>query len=171
MTALSIFAGEVKKHYHVTTPWKFTTSAGISGGLSLVGVAGGSLYLKNYDTKEEGRIRYGGVGVGISPLPGSLTFSTTDMWSKGLGSVYAAKGPLTLDDMRGPMCVLGGAISYAEGGSGSIYFLGFPVALALLGGAIEIILSGLLTARACGFMVGNVIGVDAGISLLPGYAH
>ncbi|HWB82715.1 MAG TPA: hypothetical protein VG675_01160 [Bryobacteraceae bacterium] len=72
------------------------------------------------------------------------------------------------------MCILSGSLAAGilpDGASGSVFFLGFPVGLALLGGAIEIILSGLLTATAYGAIVGHFKGIDAGVSLLPGYAR
>jgi hypothetical protein len=96
------------------------------------------------------------------------------MWSTGVGSIMSANPSLSFDDMKGPMCVLSGTLSIpsaAEGLSGSLYFLGFPLGMILLSGAVEIVISGLLTARAFGTMVGHFHGADAGLSLQPGYAR
>ncbi len=168
---MSSLENRLMTHFSHKTPWTFTTSAGLSAGVSVVGVSGGALYLANASSGEQKTLHYFGGGLSVGLLPASVSLSTASMWSTGVGTIRAASDALTFDDMRGPMCVLSGAISEAEGLSGSMFFLGFPIALALAGGAIEILLSGLTTARAFGVLVGHIQGVDAGVSLLPGYAH
>jgi len=169
---MGAFEARMLNHFNHTTPWTFTTSSGISGGLAVIGVAGGTLYLTNGSSGELKNLHYLSGGLSLGPLPGSFGLSTSDMWSKGLGSIRAPKPSLTADELTGPMCVISGSLAFmGEGLSGSMYFLGFPMGLALLGGAIEILISGLLTARAFGVMVGHFSGVDASVSLLPGYAH
>jgi hypothetical protein len=151
--------------FHHATPWKFTSSAGGAGGLSFLAGSGGALDLENTSSGEKETLHYlaGGVGVG-SPV--SATYSTRSMWSRGIGTIYAASSSLSFKDMKGPMCIIGGSATVSlqimQGGSVSIFIFG-------LGGNFG--LDGVVGAKAMGMMTGRIKGVDAGLTVLSGWAH
>jgi hypothetical protein len=168
-----------KEIFTVSSPWTFTSSAGLSLGALEVGASGGILYLKNGD--EEQKLIYGIAGASIGPLPAGGSFSTPDMWSTGLGNIRSrAKTPLTFDDMTGAMCVVsgsavGGAATLGQGLSTSIYFLGIPALPAIMSFPFPLVLNwivtGALEAKAIGMMAGRAKGADLGISVQVGYGR
>lgn len=162
----------IMQRFKYETPWTFSTSSGVSGSIGFWGLGGASLYMANTSSGEKGTLRCVNTGLSLGLLPVSGEGSTADMWSKG--SLRSSQSTLSFDDLKGPFCVLSGALGdttrQVDGLSGSCFFLGFPSGLPLFSGAIEMILGGLLTARAVGMLAGKFKGADAGISLMAGYA-
>src|SRR5207244_9935074 len=58
-----------------SSPWRFTTSAGASGSILVLGASGGYLALHNDKTGENRRLYYGSAGGGIGITPGSFQVS------------------------------------------------------------------------------------------------
>jgi hypothetical protein len=170
------FEALINLAFNHTTSWRFTSSAGLSGGGYNIGAGGGSLDLANTSTREEHTLRYFGAGVSIG-APAGIALSTSSMWSAGLGSIRAKTPSLSFDDLKGPMCILSAGASMVglpDGLSGSAYFLGFPaldIVTGLIGGPITTLTNSLTAARAFGLMVGRFKGLDLSISLMTGYAY
>jgi len=166
--------------FSAKTPWKFTTSGGGSLSAWIVAGTGGSVFLTNTSTGENGRLRYlaGGSTLGPAPVGGSI--STVDMFSIGLGNIRAIRPDLPLSAMQGGIAILGLSVAGSagpyfppEGGSLSLYFFGIsgPSALAsLVMGPLVGLLNALTGALAFGMMAGQIKGADVGISLQTGYA-
>ncbi len=164
-----------------SSPWKFSSSGGGSLSIAVFGAGGGVLYLTNTDSGEEKKLYYGIVGGSVGPLPFGGSYSTSDMWSKGIGQIRArSTGPLSFSDMVGPMCVVsgsavGGMATLGQGMSASIYFLGIPTLPALTSFPIPLVINWIATgataANAIGMMIGRAKGADAGISVEIGYGH
>jgi hypothetical protein len=171
----------LEKVFTRSTPWEFTSSAGLSLSVAVIGGAGGMLEMKQGGDDKTYRLYYGIIGGSIGPLPFGGSFSTPDMWSTGVGKIRArTDAPLTFSDMTGPMCVVsgsfvGGTATFGQGLSTSIYFLGVPAIPALTSFAIPMVVNWIATgatqARALGMMVGRAIGADAGISVEVGYGR
>jgi len=171
----------VESVFTASSPWEFTSSGGGSLSISVFGASGGVLYLKNASTGAEKKLYYGIVGGTVGPLPFGGSYSTSDMWSKGVGKIRArTPDPLTFDDMTGPMCVVsgsavGGTSTLGQGMSGSIYFLGIPTLPAITSFPIPLVINwiatGAISASAIGLMVGRAKGADAGLSVEVGYGH
>jgi hypothetical protein len=169
--AITTLGHRIGQRFKYDTPWAFTTSSGLAGGFMDIGVGGGSLYVANSSSGEKGTLRYAQTGLSYGPVPATLSYSTSDMWSTGVGHIRGSKSVLSLGDLKGGMCVLSMASGLTSNlaASGALIFLGIPVPLAITG-AIELILGGLMSARACGLLVGRIKGVDTGIALMGGYA-
>ena len=166
-----------------SSPWKFTGSAGLGGGVSVLGASFGYLTLHNDKTTVDEQLDFGAAGGGISVAPGSFQFSTASMPSGGIGHIlvsYRLQRDLTFADMQGLGGIIGGSVLASSvapiGASLSIYCLGIDVWLtpALLfggiGGAAAQMLNLATIADAIGIMWGTVKGTpDAGISIQTGY--
>ncbi len=163
-----------------STPWKFTSSAGGSGGVLVIGASGGKLWLERPGEKQE--LWFGVIGASVGPSPVTGSYSTPSMWSTGVGGIRqrGGKGELTFEDMRGPMVILGGAaivpaspIPIPAGGSASIIFMNVPYGVMAAGIYMPpVALAGAVSqARAVGVMVGEFRGLDASVGLLLGYAR
>jgi len=166
------------------TPWRFTSSAGLSGGLGPVAAGAGYLDLKNDGTGRSGRLIYSVSGGGLGAAPGGFQISTPDMPSGGAGVIFVSpriSGDLQFSDMQGIGGVLGGTVmlpgpATMPGGSLSYFLLGCPTMLSasvlfpgFACGAIFPLISLAGLCSAVGVMYGELKGsADYSISLQTG---
>lgn len=161
-----------------STPWRFASSAGASGGAVFIGASGGKLYLANSATKETPELWFAAAG-GSAGAPFSGSYSTPSMWSTGIGNIRqrGGQGALSFSDMQGPMVMLVGSSivmpGVPEGLSASIVFLGVPylATVQLYSGGGLNALPVIMQARAVGIMMGEFRGLDASIGVLVGYGR
>lgn len=173
--------GVLDSLFTYSTPWTFTGSAGLGGGA--LGMTGGGGYVDVRNTQnplDGGRIDFiaGGGGLGLNGVDYGFSFSTSSMWSTGLGKIRArTPQPLTLEDMKGPLAIVSFAgITGATANRGltlTIYMLGLP-GLVMIGnlmvpGALHWIGSSAGSCRAIGVMAGEGAGADVGMAIMTGY--
>jgi len=117
--------------------WRFKTSAGVSGGVSIpvyafVSVSGGKGTL--VFTSPDGAIvefQYASLGAGVGTPKGSpvnLSFSTRGFDSAGsifLSSTFSGS-ELSIEDFKGFTLILEASLGSLAGGSGAVMLLGIP---------------------------------------------
>ena len=157
----------IKSYFPYRSSWSFSSSAGVAASVQMISGGGGKLWLQN-GSKDSGMLYFGGVGGCVSmPLP-SLTWSTKDMWSTGIGCLLTrTTEALEFSDLQGVAVVasLGAAAQlFDDGGSlnGSIYFLGISAWQAPLLIGPQGLFVAAQNATAMGMMAGSLNGFDAG---------
>lgn len=161
--------------------WQFVTSTGaeLSFATPILRVGAnatvGALWLKEGETGPITKLRFAGVGGGLSlaliSFPVNLSFSIPQMPSAG--TVYQlpfAGRTLSLGELKGPFVLLGAAADAGAGWGQSLMFLGgsmnIAAAAALVGGGGLHVAALLATSNACvrfGGMSSTVLPFNVGL--------
>ncbi len=181
-TSVDAFTRGLQATFGFPTDWNFSGSSGAGAGLFVFSGGGGTIDFSQAGVTKGGvSYRFLGGTIGLDGGPDfTFTFSTPTMWSAGVGNIRSRTAdPLTLDDFAGPMFIFSFTATSPvtpTGKSMTIYMLGVPTIIAV-GGLLypPMMLScasqAANTAKAIGVMLGDVVGVDASVTIAPGYAR
>jgi hypothetical protein len=135
--------------------FKFDTSEGIDLSASKFGVSSGTIYLTDLAKDRRIGLSYAALGMGLSPFPGGIDFSTMDM--DCIGGIYPNpihdQAELTLNDITGWCLIYQGQFVALGGGYLTVMFL--SLGAGLVAGAIAgmtgvgSLLAPLLLIRSC----------------------
>ena len=161
--------------------YKFSNSRGVNISASKYGVSEGALYLEELSLGTLVELQYCAVGVGISIMPISFDFSTTDMTCDGVIYPNPIHGglPLTLNDITGFCLIYQGQIVNIDGNYGTLMLLSMGEGMVtsfyatLLTGGYGIFAMPALMVRSCRAVVAmkgvNVGPLQGGVSGAIGY--
>lgn len=108
------------------TEWSITSSGSVDVSAWVVGAISGTIVVKHDDEPGVHRLKYYGLGTGVSALPAGVDFSTEDMKSYGTRIVrgFLGRNPFPLKTFLGPMVLINVGANATLGWSGSLVVFG-----------------------------------------------